>query len=249
MSDCLKNALLVLCLLIICKSIYKNTFDSNGSSLPKIIHQQGYEDVSTWPEMWTQCRGTWLKHFPESEYRHMLWNESSKIDFIRVHYPWALESYMRLPKEIMRCDVARLLILHKYGGIYGDLDYQVNRNFYDQLPSDKISIIESKSEMDGGTQNSLIASPPNKQIWIELVTAMFNNPKTYLVTSESPKWDIINTTGPKIISTFLKNASEMIHILPMRDYQHHRKGKSFGTHKYSSVWVGKDEKVKFGVKI
>lgn len=51
---------------------------------------------------------------------------------------WTYEDFY---KNINRID--RYFILYKYGGIYADMDYKCFTNFYNILPSNKISISES----------------------------------------------------------------------------------------------------------
>lgn len=45
-------------------------------------------------------------------------------NLVRQHYPWFLRLYDALPKPIMRADAARYLYMHKYGGLYSDLDIE-----------------------------------------------------------------------------------------------------------------------------
>merc|ERR1719487_1439113 len=89
---------------------------------------------------------------------------------IQDEFPGFLTEFlqMRLPPfKIETADAGRYCILWKYGGIYADLDYEATRNFYDQLPSGKVSLDESPYEeniklaSEGmlQVQNALMASP------------------------------------------------------------------------------------------
>ena len=46
-------------------------------------------------------------------------------ELIRVYYPWFLEVYDSFEKNVMRADAARVFYMHKFGGIYMDLDFEV----------------------------------------------------------------------------------------------------------------------------
>ena len=50
------------------------------------------------------------------------WTHTELEEFIADEYPWLLPTYLAYPYFIQRCDVARYLLLYRYGGIYVDLD-------------------------------------------------------------------------------------------------------------------------------
>lgn len=51
---------------------------------------------------------------PGWEYR--LWTDAENRELVQEHYPWLLETYDRLPENIMRADMARILYMHQFGG-------------------------------------------------------------------------------------------------------------------------------------
>lgn len=59
-------------------------------------------------------------HSPDFTYK--LWTDELALDFIKTHYPWFLPTYLGYKFDIQRADVIRYFVLHKYGGIYMDLD-------------------------------------------------------------------------------------------------------------------------------
>lgn len=67
--------------------------------------------------------------------------------------------------SIQRADSARYFILHQYGGLYADLDYQPLSYFWDALPKDRASFIESPYKYNEEAQNSLMASPSGDPFW------------------------------------------------------------------------------------
>jgi mannosyltransferase OCH1-like enzyme len=119
------------------------TFINNINNIPKIIHQTAPRDKSKWKEEWHSCQQTWKDLFPESEYKHVMWNDDDLENLISNDFPWYYDIYKSYKKNIQRIDIARYFILYKYGGIYADMDYMCMKNFYDTLPSNKVSISES----------------------------------------------------------------------------------------------------------
>ena len=55
-----------------------------------------------------------------SEYR--FWTDADNRALIENDYPWFLPTYDAYDVPIKRADAARYFILHKFGGIYADLD-------------------------------------------------------------------------------------------------------------------------------
>jgi mannosyltransferase OCH1-like enzyme len=99
------------------------------TNIPHIIHQTWKaEDV---PLEYREFQRSWLHHHPNWDYK--FWTDEDNLTFVRDHYPWFLSTYESFPYNIQRVDVARILYLHVYGGIYADLDVECLRPV-DALP-------------------------------------------------------------------------------------------------------------------
>ena len=132
--------------------------------LPKITHQSWKNDkVPPHLQAW---REQMMRVFrAEDGFEHMLWNDETQRNLIKEKYPWFLETYDGYEFGIVRADAARPFILHAYGGLYLDLDYEVLENFWDRLPSDRPAIIEAYAVMHELHQNSLMSSPKDHEFW------------------------------------------------------------------------------------
>ena len=62
------------------------------------------------------------------------WTASEVETLIRKHYPQYWEMYKACRYPVMRADMARILILHFYGGLYSDMDVWPNRSTYKRQP-------------------------------------------------------------------------------------------------------------------
>ena len=72
------------------------------------------------PIRWKESANSWLSMNPK--FVHCVWNHSELEAFVADEYPWLLSTYVSYPYVIQRCDVARYLLLYRYGGTYADLD-------------------------------------------------------------------------------------------------------------------------------
>jgi len=90
------------------------------AGIPRILHQT-WRDAEL-PADLAACRQSWLDRHPG--WIHYLWTDPDNREFLRRHYPWFLPVYDGYPEAIMRADAARYFILHHYGGVYADLDFQ-----------------------------------------------------------------------------------------------------------------------------
>ena len=66
--------------------------------------------------------------------RYHLWNAAEVETLMRTRYPLFWDTYQTVRYPVMRADIARIAILHAYGGLYADLDTMPNRQSYAQAP-------------------------------------------------------------------------------------------------------------------
>merc|ERR1712051_954255 len=98
----------------------------------------------------------------------MLWTDENGRELIESDYPWFLEIYDGYQFGIQRADAVRYFILHKYGGLYADLDYEPLVNFWDHLPQDRVALIESPYQYNEMVQNSVMSSPKEDPFWMTI---------------------------------------------------------------------------------
>lgn len=124
-------------------------------SIPKIIHQTWKSEEM--PSQWRQYFDGWHeKHF---DFMHVLWNDQDNLNLVSKHYPEFLDHYNWLPLMIQKTDFVRLMYLHKYGGVYADLDYECFDNIVDHLPQQEgVMLVESPLSLSEITQNSFMVA-------------------------------------------------------------------------------------------
>jgi mannosyltransferase OCH1-like enzyme len=177
--------------------------------IPKIIHQTAPADRSRWKDEWITCHATWKKYFPESEFKHIMWHDEDLDNFIKNHFDWFYPIYSKYNLKIKKIDIARYFILYVYGGIYADMDYLCEKNFYDMLPQDKISISESPYKENEYIQNALMISPPSNQFWFKVINKAIDR-------VDHP--NVLYSTGPQLLSDVYFEYPDDIHILSEKKF-------------------------------
>lgn len=135
--------------------------------IPKIIHQIMPRDKSKWHPMWKRCHPSWKVQFLDDEFQYMTWYDDELDKIVEESYPQYLELFNSFPRHILKIDFARFCILHKYGGIYADLDIYCYKNFYKYLNNHEIYLIGSACPQDRVVENALMAAQPQSQFFIE----------------------------------------------------------------------------------
>ena len=103
----------------------------------------------------------------------------------------------------------RYFVLHKYGGLYVDLDYESLVNFWAHLPHDRVGLVESPYQYNEKAQNSLMSSPKGDPFWNQ----------TFELLIERRNRPVLHATGPMFLDALLKHATEPLHILPCENFQ------------------------------
>ncbi|KAJ3023134.1 UNVERIFIED_CONTAM: hypothetical protein HDU68_008759 [Siphonaria sp. JEL0065] len=71
-----------------------------------------------------QTFGTFYKSWKlvNPEYKYNLWSDDDNLNLIQQEYPWFLDTFLGLNSSVMKADAARIFYMHKFGGVYVDLD-------------------------------------------------------------------------------------------------------------------------------
>ena len=193
----------------------------NQSNIPKIIHQIAPADKNKWHPFWKKCYDSWKQNFPNYEF--ILWNDLEDIDnFVKKHYPQYWNLYNLLPVHIMKIDFVRLCILHKYGGIYVDMDIFCYKNFENYITKDIYFLENTTKEYTSAEwENSMMASIPNHKLFEELMkyvqTCFIHYRNSF--SDEGKHWRnqqnsefVNNTTGSGMISEAIKTLNKYFDI-------------------------------------
>lgn len=175
----------------------------NRQPVPRVLHQIWLGALDLPPA--TQA---WADHCARHGLAYRLWREadleaegmdqhSSFRDMLaRGDYPGAV-------------DVARYLILERFGGIYLDCDWYPARDdlsFADCLPLIGLAALAENTPRQTGLgslllTNSFLASPPGHPVFTRIIEAM---PKAMAALPDAPAWW---STGPLLLTVVFRGTS------------------------------------------
>jgi len=183
-----------------------------NSKLPKIVHQQWYSDpIEVEPQK--TWRKTVLSLFPD--HRHILWTDEKARLLIETKFPWFLHHYDSYDFHMKRVDAARYFILYEHGGVYFDLDYEPLTNFWQRLPDETPTVVQSPLWMAEKVQNSFMSSPARHEFW--------NVTFDVMLEPERKTVGVLDATGPKALYAAMQKYHGKVGILPCENW--FRRGK------------------------
>jgi inositol phosphorylceramide mannosyltransferase catalytic subunit len=178
----------------------------------KIIHQiwfgvipnkkeakKTYKKLKPYRDSWINNNPTWF---------YMSWNLEKCQNLIKNYYPQHLEMYNNYNYIIQKCDAVRYFILHRYGGLYADMDYFCNTSWdivLENYPNDLYLVQTPWNSGKEKTQvsNSLMYSVANNQFWSSLFVYLELNKQAPYYYSRHLA--IMFTTGPGVINRCYHN--------------------------------------------
>lgn len=181
-------------------------------------------NMDDWHPVWKLCQPSWKKHFPETEYTHILWNDDDLDKFVETEFKGLYsEFYNSAPFHLIKLDFVRLLLLYRYGGIYVDMDMFCYKNFYNEITKN-VALVEDTNFSDsmrfdhGIVMNNMIISEKNNDFikkYIDLIIDGFYEYDSYL-HRKSYCYDITVFTMTRAYIKY--NKKDDLQILPKQQY-------------------------------
>ncbi|KAI9208644.1 nucleotide-diphospho-sugar transferase [Polychytrium aggregatum] len=144
-------------------------------TIPSIIHQSWKNE--TLPKRFQKWSDSWKRHHPTWTY--ILWTDDMNRKLIETSFPWFLDTYDALPKNINRADASRYFYMYKYGGVYADLDMECLRAMDAPVVEGGPALIERGSalisfmgldtQFEHSLPNAWMASAPGHPFWMFVV--------------------------------------------------------------------------------
>ena len=173
----------------------------------KIIHQVWFDNINpnkrAGQKIYNQLKkykDTWLLKNPD--WLYVCWDVKRSYDLIKHFYKEHIELYKNYKYNIQRCDVVRYFFLHRYGGLYADMDYVCNRPMTEAFDTytKNLYLVQTPNTINKEVMvsNSFMYSKPQHPFWrtffLELEKCK-NVPYYY-----SKHVEIMCTTGPLILN-------------------------------------------------
>jgi mannosyltransferase OCH1-like enzyme len=199
--------LLLLILLFALLSFFVPMKSNYNKGIPKIIHQSAMADKTKWHKIWKRCQKSWQEKFPDFEYK--MWHDEDLDEFMKTNYPDFYQNvYLKYDINIKRFDSARYFILYHFGGMYADMDFECIENFWEHIPQDKVSIVETPIPHYGGKyENALMIGPKGDPFWKKIMDKLPDRSNKH----------VFEATGPSLITEVI-NEPNVINPLVHEDY-------------------------------
>lgn len=153
--------------------------------IPRIIHQT-WKTSENLPWFFKKGQDSVAEHMPDWEYR--FWTDCDLESFVQRDYPKFFNRWISLDQPIKRVDTARYMILHRYGGMYADLDFTFKKGVEPLLGGSPLFFYRTTQAMKKKWDflgNALMLSEPNLPFWIGLLEFMFSLPDSTPVLSHT----------------------------------------------------------------
>jgi mannosyltransferase OCH1-like enzyme len=177
---------------------------------------------------------------------YKLWTDQDNLAFVKSEFADFLDIFTGLPKNIMRADVIRYLLMYKLGGLYLDTDYEMLKPF-DYTDHECVLPLENADELlpDGRIANSLFASAPGHPFFKAVIDELRAHPPL------GANSDVLTSTGPHFISRVLHQTNrdglnitlprkELFNPPTPRNAREHRaiidKGAAYAIHHCHGSW-------------
>jgi mannosyltransferase OCH1-like enzyme len=211
--------------------------------IPKLIHQT-YKTRDI-PRKWLKYQRKVQALHPGWTYT--LWTDEDNLKFVANEYPTFLGVFTKLPRNIMRADVIRYLLLHRLGGLYLDLDYEMLKPF-DLLDHELlIPAEEDETDKQGKLRlcNAFMAATPGNAFFGRAIDDLKSNPPL------AADADVEASTGPGFltrvyrrvpkenVNVFIPAPPLFSPVTPVNPRQYRaivRTGVSYGIHHTHGSW-------------
>lgn len=178
------------------------------------------------------------------DWEYILWTDEDLRNLIKNDYSWFLETYDGYPHHIQRVDAGRYFLMHKYGGVYADLDMQCLVPFDNLLQNANKEVTfgeENQIHNDKKVRvgNALIISTPNSNFWNFVFEELYNRaPESH----EDRLGTVFTTTGPTMIHEVVQQHPEYVLVLdsqafyPMPWHKPDKESKLVSRNEYPTSW-------------
>ncbi|KAE8355932.1 triose-phosphate transporter family-domain-containing protein [Aspergillus coremiiformis] len=206
------------------RTLLSRPLSRDVTAIPKIIHQTWFpagSNMSERAQVWVH--GMRAQN-PDWEY--VLWDDQTNRMLVEQHFPWFLQAYDRLPKEILRADVVRNLYMYLFGGMYADVDTEALRPVAPLFAGHETALAAHQDTLRGRSSqksnvaraflgrmartvdilssaavpNGWMASPPGHPFWLLPVLNVIEHPEG---TGDG---SVEGLTGPGALSLMIKKS-------------------------------------------
>jgi mannosyltransferase OCH1-like enzyme len=204
------------------------------------------------------CRNSWDLLNPQ--WCHVIWTRAHVVQLIQSHYAEYESMFFGFPYEIQRCDFIRYCILHRYGGVYADMDYKCCKpleEMYRRWTKHDIYLVESPNSPGNAAfvSNSLMIARVRDHPFWKILLVQIHDALQQRYVLFSRHFEIMYTTGPGIL-THVFNIyrfryrlqglpSDLFHPLSLhkKTLSKEERERAYAIHYGFGSWEGLDSKI------
>jgi mannosyltransferase OCH1-like enzyme len=198
--------------------VWTRPVGAGAAPIPPIIHQTWKTleiPYDIYERRWVE---SWTKHHPE--WLYVLWTDDRLRELGRACYPQCETMYGPQIPGIFLADFGRYMVLHRFGGLYIDLDYECLKNLEPLLDQREFVTSYTDDETRQELNNAIIASVPGHPLLLRYMTACCQ--RWLDQTRERPVPEVVEHVGPgpitgpvmmtEITSEYLKEPGHAITV-------------------------------------
>lgn len=176
--------------------------------------------MQTWethevPEKWKSSPDSIKVRMPG--WKHVLLSDSDRRGLVAEHFPEYLYIYDGFRHNVQRADIARYVWLYVHGGLYLDLDYEVNSSLEPYLLGNGAQLFFMNSQNINFTwTNSVMASRPGHPFWLDLLRSIKTEYDSGRHRSMGKHAEVMNLSGPGIFTKEIQNTTHQFTTLPQK---------------------------------
>ena len=165
--------------------------------IPKILHQTW--KTPTLPPEWVPFAESWKSFHPGWEYR--FWTDDDNRALVASEYPDLLGAYDSYPYAIQRADLARYCMLHRFGGIYADMDIECLQPLDTLIAGQSCFLVREPDSQAAAlgealvVSNAFLAAEPGHPFLTAILDAL-RSERRRAVTHR----DVLELTGPLLVT-------------------------------------------------
>lgn len=190
----------------------------NGPRIPYVVHQMWKSAaLETHSQDAVECAAILKSMSPD--FLYILWTDWQIMDLIKSRYPGHFNYFLKLNLNIKRADVARYLILHRFGGLYVDLDVELRAPASQLLNPPTVTFMSYRSKefelksIEPFAGNALFACTPKSPI----MRAVLHQVMTHSNQASTDVIGVLRHTGPLalglVVSRFIIRAKDFHEVL------------------------------------
>jgi inositol phosphorylceramide mannosyltransferase catalytic subunit len=174
--------------------VWPEVSSRQNDAIPKIIFQTWFGH--SMPRHYAYWRASFLRQNPT--YTQVFWNERNNRLLIEEKFPWFMEIYDQLPKEILRSDVVRYFFLFAFGGFYADTDVECVRPLCGLRNAGDVLVgrMGEDTTFEHCIQNAMMASKPGQIFWLLTIALVMERFKRAVDLGTLDKARPEELTGP-----------------------------------------------------